>query len=90
MQARLDDDRAAVGVATRDEQSAQRYARRLLHRLSQSLAFGLLCEADGDAQRGGNPLQAHSAWRYFEEIEPPAFGTEDDNARRGVLELLRD
>ena len=22
----------------------------------------------------GNPLPAHSAWRYFEEIEPPAFG----------------
>ncbi len=35
-------------------------------------------------------MQAYSAWRYFEEIEPPAFGTEDDNARRGVLELLRD
>jgi hypothetical protein len=58
--------------------------------LSQSLAFALLCEAAADAQRSGNPVQAHSAWRYFEEIEPPGLGMEDDNARRGVLELLTD
>jgi hypothetical protein len=90
MQARLNRDREAVAVAMRDEQSAQRYARKLLHRLSQSLAFALLCEAASDAQASGNPLLGHSAWRYFEEIEPPAFGMEDDNARRGVLELLRD
>jgi hypothetical protein len=90
MQVRLDGDREAVAVAMRDEQSAQRYARKLLHRLSQSLAFALLCEVAGDAQRSGNTVQAHSAWRYFEEIEPAAFGTEDDTARQGVLELLTD
>ena len=90
MQARLDGDREAVAVAMRDEQSAQRYARKLLHRLSQSLAFALLCEAASEAQRSGNPVRAHSAWHYFEEIEPPAFGTEDDTARQGVLELLTD
>src|SRR5450759_2460547 len=78
MQSRLDGDREAVAIAMRDEQSAQRYARKLLHRLSQSLAFALLCEAASDAQRSGNPLPAHSAWRYFEEIEPQAFGMEDD------------
>jgi alkylation response protein AidB-like acyl-CoA dehydrogenase len=90
MQARLDADRQAVAVTMRDEPSAQRYARKLLHRLSQSLAFALLCEAASDAQRSGSPTQAHSAWRYFEEIEPPAFGMEDASARRGVLQLLRD
>ena len=90
MQARLKGDREAVAIAMRDEHSAQRYARKLLHRLSQSLAFALLCEAAGVAQQNGNPLPGHSAWRYFEEIEPPAFGMEDDNARRGVLELLSD
>jgi alkylation response protein AidB-like acyl-CoA dehydrogenase len=90
MQTRLDGDREAAAVALRDEQSAQRYARKLLHRLSQSLGLALLCEAASDPQPSGNPVQAHSASRYFEEIEPPAFGTEDDNARRGVLELLRD
>jgi len=90
MQARLDGDHDAVAIAMRDEQSAQRYARKLLHRLSQSLAFALLCEAAGDAQRSGNTVQAHSAWRYFEETEPPGLGMEDDNARQGVLELLTD
>ena len=90
MQARLGGDREAIAIVMRDEQSAQRYARKLLHRLSQSLAFALLCEAASVAQQNGNPLPAHSAWRYFEEIEPPAFGMEDDNARRGVLELLKD
>jgi hypothetical protein len=90
MQARLGGDREAIAIVMRDEQSAQRYARKLLHRLSQSLAFALLCEAASVAQQNGNPLPGHSAWRYFEEIEPPAFGMEDDNARRGVLELLKD
>src|ERR1039458_8727516 len=73
MQARLEGDREAVAAAMRDEQSAQRYARKLLHRLSQSLAFALLCEAASDAQTTGNGLPGHSAWRYFEEIEPPAL-----------------
>ena len=39
--------REAVAITLRDEQSAQRHARKLLHRLSQSLAFALLCEAAG-------------------------------------------
>ena len=90
LQSRLDGDREAFAVTMGDEQSGQRYARKLLHRLSQSLAFALLCEAAGTAQRKGGPVQAYSAWRYFEEIEPPRFGTEDGNARRGVLELLQD
>ncbi len=80
LRARLDGDCDAVAVAMRDEQSGQRYARKLLHRLSQSLAFALLCEAARDAQRTGNSVQAHSAWRYFEEIEPPAIGNEDGQA----------
>ncbi|MGB7553663.1 MAG: acyl-CoA dehydrogenase family protein [Candidatus Korobacteraceae bacterium] len=88
MQSRLDGDRRAVAAAMRDEQSEQRYARKLLHRLSQSLAFALLCEAASDTS--ANLVQAHSAWRYFEEIEPPAFGMEDDQARCAVLELLEE
>ncbi len=62
----------------------------LLHRMSQSLAFALLCEAAGDGHRRGNPLPAHSAWRFCEDIEPPAFGAENEAARRGVLELLEE
>ncbi len=78
----------AVVVAMRDEQSAQRYARKLLHRLSQSLAFALLCEAASGTS--GNLVQAHSAWRYFEEVDPPAIGNEDGQARSAVLEMLEE
>jgi len=90
LRTRLESDSQAVATTLRDEQSSQRYARKLLHRMSQSLGFGLLCEAASAAQANGDPLPAHSAWRYFEEIEPRAFGAEDDAARRGVLELLQD
>ena len=83
---RIRGDEEAVAITLRDGESAQRHARKLLHRLSQSLAFALLCEAAIQ----GDPLQALSAWRYFETIEPPAFGTEDEDARRGVLELLQE
>ncbi len=86
LQSRIQADSQAVAIAMRDDQSAQRYARKLLHRLSQSLAFALLCEAAAH----GDPLQAHSAWRYLEQIEPAAFGVEDDAARRGVLERLKE
>lgn len=88
LQTRMQGDREAVAITLRDEPNAQRYARKLLHRLSQSLAFALLCEAAGEAHPQGNPLAACSAWRYFEQIEPPSFGAEDGAARRGVLELL--
>ena len=90
LQARLQGDSEAVAIAMRNEQSAQRYARKLLHRMSQSLAFALLCEAAGDAQRRGNALPAHSAWRFYEDVEPPTFGAENEAARRGVLELLEE
>jgi len=86
LQARMRGDAGAVAITLHDEPSAQRHARKLLHRLSQSLAFALLCEAAGQ----GDPLRAQSAWRYFETIEPPEFGAEDENARRGVLELLEE
>ena len=90
LRGRLQDDREAFSITMRDEQSAQRYARKLLHRLSQTLAFGLLCEAAGDSHPTGNPAQASSAQCYFEEINPPTFGAEDSKARGEVLELLRE
>ena len=48
--------REAMAITMRDEHSAQRYARKLLHRMSQSLAFALLCEAAGDAHARGNSV----------------------------------
>jgi acyl-CoA dehydrogenase len=86
LERRIRDDEEAVAITLFDEQTAQRHARKLLHRLSQSLAFALLCEA----AMQGDPLQALSAQRYLETIEPPRFGAEDEDARRGVLELLHE
>src|SRR5271165_1993975 len=90
LRSRLQSDEDAVTIAMGNEKNAQRYARKLLHRMSQSLAFALLCEVAGDAHRRGNSLPAHSAWRFYEDIEPPAFGAENEAARRGVLELLEE
>ena len=90
LQSRLQTDGDAMTVAMRDEESGQRKARKLLHRMSQSLAFALLCEAAGDAHRRGNSLPVHSAWRFYEDIEPPTIGVENEVARRGVLELLEE
>jgi len=90
LQSRLRRDGDAAAIAMRDEQSAQRYARKLLHRMSQSLAFALLSEAAGDAHRRGNFLPGRSAWRFYEDIEPPAFGAENEVARRGMLEWLEE
>jgi hypothetical protein len=88
LRSRLQGDNDALAVTMRDEESGQQYARKLLHRMSESLAFGLLCEVASDAHCLGNPLPACSAWRYYEDIEPQAFGTENEAARRGALELL--
>ena len=90
LETRLLGDSEAAETTLRDEQSAQRYARKLLHRMSQSLAFVLLCKAAGDEHRRVNSLPAHSAWRFYEDIEPQAFGAENEAARRGVLELLEE
>jgi hypothetical protein len=90
LQSRLQGDSDAAAVTLRVEESTQRYARKLLHRMSQSLAFALLCEAACEAHRQGNGLPAHSAWRFYEDIEPPAFSAENEAARRGVLELLEE
>ncbi|HZP24545.1 MAG TPA: acyl-CoA dehydrogenase family protein [Terriglobales bacterium] len=88
LQKRMQDDAEAIAATLHDEASAQRLARKLLHRLSQTLAFALLCEASIAAQQNGDLRQAHSAWRYFEQIEPAAFGVEDAASRQSVLDAL--
>ena len=90
LEARLAGDVEAMSVTLRDEQSAQRYARKLLHRMSETLAFALLCETAAEAREQGNSLHAYSAWRFYEEVDPPAIGGESDAARKGVLELLEE
>ena len=89
LQRRLNEDREAVTTVMRDEASRQRYARKLLHRLSQSFAFALLCYAAIESPRTGYEGQQHTAWLYLEEIEPVKMGNENQQARRAVLDLLR-
>jgi len=85
LEKRAQDDSEAIAITLRDPQSSQRFARKLLHRLSQTLAFALLCAA---AARRGDERQAHSAWRYYEQIEPRAFGAEDLGSRQSLLNSL--
>jgi alkylation response protein AidB-like acyl-CoA dehydrogenase len=85
LEERLANDRKAISIVTADQQGAQRYARKLLHRLSQSLGFALMCERALEDER-----LALTASRYREEIEPPAIGSEDPKVRRAVLELIDD
>jgi len=87
---RIHDDSQAILVATSDESHGQRFARKLLHRLSQTLAFALLCEAATADHNRGDQRQVHSAIRYFEQIEPQGFGLEDEAARKSLLELLQN
>ena len=90
LEARLAEDDQALSVTMRDSACQQRYARKLLHRLSLTLAFALLCEAAGEAQAKGGLSGAHSAWRYLELVEPRAFGTENEAARQGLLQSIQE
>jgi acyl-CoA dehydrogenase len=90
LDARLEADAEAVAVTMRDQKSAQRYARKLLHRLSETLAFALLCEEASAAQARRDLSAADSAWLYLEQIEPPSFGEENEAARRSVLQVLEE
>jgi acyl-CoA dehydrogenase len=82
---RMDEDREAIAVVTADLQTAQRYARKLLHRLSQSLGFALMCERAAEHERF-----ALTAIRYHEEIERPAIGGEDPRVHHAALDLIDD
>jgi alkylation response protein AidB-like acyl-CoA dehydrogenase len=85
---RLQGDAQAVSITTRNDQNGQRYAKKLLHRMSETMALALLCETAAESREQGNSLPAFSAWRFYEEIEPRAIGSESDIARKSVLRLL--
>jgi alkylation response protein AidB-like acyl-CoA dehydrogenase len=84
--ARLAEDMNEIRFVTGDKELAARYARKLLHRLSQSLAFGLMCEMAASGDR----CCFLTAWRYFEEIEPPKLGLDNRNVSDAALEILDD
>jgi hypothetical protein len=90
LESRLAEDLRAIRSATSDKEFAARYARKLLHRLSQSLAFGLMCEMATHSEALGDRRSFLTAWRYFEEIEPPKLGAENQDVSDAALELLDD
>lgn len=85
---RLSGDIAAINVVTRDRESRVLYARKLLHRLSESLAFALMCEAAIDTHFREKELSSSAAGRYYEELEPPKIGAEDERVRRVAMSLI--
>jgi alkylation response protein AidB-like acyl-CoA dehydrogenase len=90
LDSRLNDDAAAIAFVTASDSNAQRYARKLLERLSRSLAFAFMCEAAAEAHASGDDRRALTATRYREEIEEPRLGAEDIRVQRAAAELLED
>ena len=90
LDARLRGDLAAIGFVTADNASSQRYARKLLDRLSHSLAFALMCEAALWAHSNGDDRRMLTAIRYCEELEEQTLVSEDKRVQRAALELLDD
>jgi alkylation response protein AidB-like acyl-CoA dehydrogenase len=90
LDSRLKEDVAAIAFVTADPACSQRYARKLLERLSHSLAFAFLCESAGHACSDGDNRRLLTATRYYEEIEKPKLGSEDERVHRAALELLED
>ncbi len=83
LEARLREDLVSIEFVTRDQDSSTRYARKLLHRLSESMAFALLCE-----QASGSDLKALSAEAYWDLIEPQKIGDENPKVRASVVDLI--
>jgi alkylation response protein AidB-like acyl-CoA dehydrogenase len=90
LDSRLRGDVAAIASTTADEASSQRYARKLLERLSHSLAFAFMCETAAEAHSNGDDRRMLTATRYYEELEEPKLGAEDQRVCRAALELLEE
>jgi len=90
LESRLQGDVDAIAHTTADEASSQRYARKLLERLSHSLAFALLCEIAAESHLNGDDRRLLTATRYYEELEEPMLGSEDQQVSSAALELIDD
>jgi alkylation response protein AidB-like acyl-CoA dehydrogenase len=90
LELRLQGDIDAIAFVTADKGHSVRYARMLLERLSKSLGFALMCEVAAEATSNGNDLPMLTAIRYFEELEAPKLGGEDERVLRAALELVDD
>jgi alkylation response protein AidB-like acyl-CoA dehydrogenase len=90
LHARLRGDREAISVMLASPENSQKYARKLLDRMSQSLAFALMCERATEGLAEGDDRFLLTALRYYEEMESPAIGKEDSRVQTAALDLLDD
>lgn len=87
---RFKDDSDAINFALSSVPNRDIYARKLLHRLSQTFAFALMCEAASQAHARGEARQLLTAVRYHEEIEPARIGGENHQVREAAVQLLQE
>jgi hypothetical protein len=90
LDSRLKGDLAAITLVTADQGAAERYARKLLERLSRSLALALMCESAAHSYAAGDHRQWLTAARYHEELEAPGLGQEDRRLSGAAFEVLED
>ncbi len=82
---RLTADVEATAATVRDSETASRYARRLLHRLAESLALALLSEAALESPASTDGIGTSAALHYFELLEPSRIGGENRHDREEAL-----
>lgn len=87
---RLKDDCQAIDLTISNVPNREIYAKKLLHRLSQSLSFVLMCEAAAGYKAQGDERYSLTAVRYFEELEPSRIGGENSQVRASAIKLLQD
>jgi len=90
LDSRLQADLAAIAFVIADDARSQRYARKLLDRLSHSFAFALMCETAAHCHSNGDERRVLTATRYYEQLDEPKIGAEDERVRRSAFELLED
>lgn len=90
LSARFNQDCESLDFTTSTAPNRERYARKLLHRLSQSLSFALMCEVAAVNHKRGDSRATRSALGYHEEIQPAELGAENQLAPDTVLQLLQN
>ncbi len=90
LETRLIGDREAIAVVMANPGNGQKYARKLLDRLSHGMAFALMCKRAGEGTEQGDDRYLLTALRYHEEIERPVLGKENSRVQAAALELIDD
>ena len=90
LETRLIGDREAIAAVMGSSENVQRFARKLLDRLSHSMAFALMCEWAGEGAEQRDDRYVLTALRYHEEIESPEIGKEESRVQAAALELIDD